>query len=116
MKKSDHIILQTLKKKAAKSSCTYRISAIAFDAKGDVLGTAVNSHADWNVIEKDGIGREGTAKHAERKLMAQYSENIKSIIICRIGHGGALRPIDPCPVCAKAAKKLGITITTVRED
>ena len=116
MKKSSHSILKTLEKKACQSDCTYRISAIAFDAKGDVLGTAVNTHSAWDVIKKDGVGREGTARHAERLLMGRYAENIKTILICRVGHSGKLRPIDLCPVCAKAARKLGIRISTVAEE
>ena len=115
MKKSDIGIITKLKKKAAKSSCTYRVSAVAFDNKGNVLGQAVNKHSEWDVIEKySGKGRSGTAKHAEHILIRQYSQNIKTILICRVGNAGALRPIDPCPACKKAAEKYGIKIISVK--
>lgn len=107
-------IVSLLKEKASRSDCTYKISAIAFDKKGDVLGHMTNKHADWDVIEKEnGIGRAGTAKHAERLLMQRYQGVVKTIIICRVGHSGDLRPIDPCPACQKVAEKLGVKIISI---
>jgi len=109
----DPATLTQLLKKAAKSDCTYRVAAIAFDKKGDVLGCVSNSHSAWDVVKSDGVGRPGTGVHCERTLMSRYGVNIKTIVICRIGHGGDLRPIEPCSVCQKAARKLGIKILTV---
>ena len=39
----------------------------------------------------------------------------KKILIIRIGIGGKLRPIDPCGVCAKMAKKRGVKIVSFKE-
>lgn len=103
---------QLLKEKAAHSPCTYRVSGVAFDAKGDVLGHATNSHAQWNVLDY-GSGRAGTAKHAERILLARYRDLIKTIVICRIGRSGNILPIDPCPTCKKAAAKYGVKIVSL---
>lgn len=103
-----------LREKASHSPCTYKISAVAFDAKGDILGHTTNSHSlNWNVLEKEKVGRAGTATHAERRLLSQYGSLIKTIVICRTGRSGELRPIDPCPVCQKAAAKYGIKIVSV---
>lgn len=105
---------QLLKEKASHSPCTYRISAVAFDRKGDILGHVTNSHSvNWNILEKQKVGRAGTAFHAERRLLAQYGQLIKTIVICRVGRGGDLRPIDPCPACQKAASKYGIKIVSL---
>lgn len=101
-----------LKEKAMHSPCTYKISAIALDAKGDVLGHVTNSHY-WNVLEKESVGRAGTADHAEKRLFRQYGQLIKTIVICRVGRGGQLRPIDPCPACQKIAAKYGAKIVSV---
>ena len=99
--------------KATHSPCTYKVSAIAFDAKGDVLGHSTNSHSyNWNVLDH-GEGRAGTGVHAERKLISRYGSNIKTILICRVGRSGELRPIDPCSACKKAAAKYGIKIISV---
>ena len=101
-KKFNPTIISNLKEKAAQSPCTYRIAAVAFDKKGDILGHASNNHSDWNVLEKDnGIGRAGTGKHSERQLIKHYGKNIKSILIARIGRSGKLRPISPCKACQK---------------
>lgn len=108
-------IKTVLQKKASKSHCTYKVSAVAFDKKGEVLGCVSNKHSFWNVLDDtDGEGRAGTAKHAERLLLQRYSRHVKTIIVCRTGKGGVIRPIDPCPVCRKAAAKLGVEIITVR--
>lgn len=113
-KNISHSIMNLLKEKATHSDCTYRVSAIAFDKKGNILGHTTNKHADWDVIEKEkGIGRAGTAKHAERLLMSRYGSNIKTILIARVGHSGELRPIDACPACQKVADKFGIKIVSV---
>lgn len=111
----DARIKSVLQKKASKSHCTYKVSAVAFGKKGEVLGCVSNKHSAWNVLEDTaGEGRAGTAKHAERLLMQRYSKHVKTIIVCRTGKGGAIRPIDPCPACKKAAAKLGVEIITVR--
>lgn len=103
-----------LREKAANSPCTYKISAIAFDKKGDVLGHATNSHSkNWNVLDKDSAGRPGTGIHAERKLLERYRGLVKTILICRIGRGGDLRPIEPCETCSKVARKYGVKIMTI---
>lgn len=108
-------IVSLLKEKAVKSDCTYKVSAVAFDKKGDILGHVTNRHSDWNVLTKEnGKGRAGTAKHAERLLMQRYKGLIKTIVICRVGHSGMLRPIEPCRSCQKVADKLGISIISVQ--
>jgi hypothetical protein len=40
---------------------------------------------------------------------------VVSIVICRIGRGGAVRPIAPCANCQKVANKLGVSITSIEE-
>ena len=111
-----HATINLLKEKASHSSCTYRVAAICFDHKGNLLGHTTNKHADWDVVEKEKAGRAGTSKHAERLLISRYSNNIGTIVIARIGHSGQLRKIDPCPACRKAAEKYGIKIVSIGEE
>lgn len=114
MKKGDRAVAELLKEKASHSPCTYRVSAVAFDAKGDILGHATNSHAvNWDVLDKCPRGRAGTSQHAERILLRRYRDLVKTIVICRIGRGGELLPIDPCPVCRKVASKYGAKIISI---
>ena len=90
-------VMTLLQEKAANSPCTYRISAVAFDKKGEILGHVTNSHSkNWNVLEKCGVGRAGTSEHAERRLLQRYRDLVKTIVICRIGRSGEIRPINPC--------------------
>lgn len=104
------IIVLRLKKKAAQSRSKYRISAIAFDERGDFVAQAFNGLPPDGVVGKPGIGI-----HAEWKLMMKYGSLIKTIIISRIGHSGEWRPIKPCGNCRALADKLGIKLTTIEE-
>lgn len=113
MKKQSVKLIKHLTKKALKSHCTYKVSAVAFDNKGNVLGSIANKHSKWDVLEKEHAGRAGTAEHPERMLIARYGKNVKTLVICRVGRAGELRPIDPCPACAKVAKKYGVKILSV---
>ena len=97
-------MLQRLIKKATSSICTYKVAAVAYDKRGNVLGFARN---------RPFMHRVGGSKHAEEELMYLYPGRIRTIVICRVGHGGILRRIDPCDACASNAQRRGITITSV---
>lgn len=94
-------------KKAKQSRCTHRISALGLNHEGICVSRATNVSR---------FSRKGGGIHAEMRIMAKAKEKgIKTIIICRIGKGGELRPIDPCQKCADTAKKLNIKIITIKE-
>ena len=99
----DQIQMRAMKK-ANQSICRYKVSAVGFDKKGRMIGTACN---------RPRFSKEGGSIHAEMRLMSQYKENLKTIIICRINDGGELKPIDPCLACATKAKELGIKIVSI---
>ena len=109
-----------LKKKAIAGRLKFRIAAIAFSRKGNVLGMEVNScisrRISYEEYSKRCITKESckfSGKHAERALMEKYGKRIASILILRVGHGGDLRAIQPCDMCKKIADKLGIRIFSV---
>lgn len=97
-----------LYKKAIKSPCRFKISAIAISHKGEVLGVSRNSFQPVKLKEHLGI-------HAEMKLMSQYGRNIKTIFIMRTGNSGSILPIDPCEICKEKAKELGIKIMNIKD-
>ncbi len=93
-------------RKAKKSLCSHRVSAIGLNKKGEIIGKTFNS--PW--LDK----RRGNS-HAEMALMKRYSKRgLKTIIITRVNKSGELLPIDPCDVCARTARELGIKIKTIR--
>lgn len=103
-------LLEMLGKKAAQSKSKYRISAMAFDSRGEFLGQAFNG------LPMDEMNiKKGSGVHAEARLMRKYGQLAKTIIISRIGHKGDWRPIQPCPKCQQLADKLGISLTTIEE-
>lgn len=91
-------------KKARQSPIKYRVCAIGFNKKDEVLGIVHNT---------TGIHLERQF-HAEERLMTRYPE-LKKIVIIRIGLSEELRPIDPCSVCAKMAAKRGVKIVSFEE-
>jgi len=94
-------------KKARQSSCTYRVSAIGLNKRGEVLGSTTNRHRSIHPV-KGNI-------HAEIALIHKYGKQLRTIIICRVGNGGDILPIHPCPNCQRIADSLGIKIETVWE-
>lgn len=110
-KKNMRIIKERLFTKANASRCEFRISAIAFDKRGEFIGQAFNSRRE-GLKAKYGKGR---GVHAEMKLMHEYGNRIKTIVISRIGNGGDWLPIKCCPKCQAVANKLGITVFAIDE-
>ena len=100
-----HLIPKAINK-AEQSPSKFKISAIGLDEKGQVLGSAFNS------IRFD---RFGGGVHAEMALLSRYGNNVKIIILCRVGKSGELRPIHPCEKCQKILDKKSIKVITVEE-
>ena len=68
-------LVSLLKEKASHSDCVYKISAVCFDNKGNILGHVTNKHSSWDVVKKEkGAGRAGTARHAERLLISKFGK------------------------------------------
>lgn len=113
-KKNDKMLYMRLSEVCCHSPCTYKVGAIAFDKKGDILGEYSNSYSLW--VDNEGqktLNRRGTGRHAEARLIRRYGRRIRTILIMRVGKGGSLKPIDPCPTCQKLAEKYNIKIQTV---
>jgi hypothetical protein len=98
-------IIKIAKRKALESHCRYKISALGFNRKNDLIDYVKNEHR-W-----EGKGR---GSHAEMLLMKRNCTSLKSIIICRVNRKGDFLPIDPCKVCAEKARELNIKIYTIK--
>jgi len=114
-------LIAKLKQKATTGQLKFRIAAFAFSKKGNFLGSAVNSISSWITYEgyqsrcETGETCKHSGRHAERILIEKYGKRISTILILRIGHSGNLRPISPCAMCSKIAKKLGIKIMSLQD-
>lgn len=93
------------KKKAQQSECTFRVSAIGLNKRGEIVGSAINR---YKYKERD----RGQI-HAEISLIHNYGKKISTIIICRVGNSGNILPIHPCDKCKKVADAMNIKIETV---
>lgn len=94
-------------KRASKSMCRYRISAIGLNKKGEVIGSAFN---------KPRFDKLHGGLHAEVNLIRRYQSQLKTIIICRVNAKGKVLPIHPCVKCKELADKLKIEIKSISED
>lgn len=97
--------IDRLVKKAQQSVCKYRVAAIGFDRKGNVVGLTSN---------RPRISRDGGSAHAEMRLINRYGRRLRTILIIRTNDKGALQPIVPCANCTKAAMMHGIKIRSIR--
>jgi cytidine deaminase len=93
-------------KKALQSTCTHKVSAIAYDWKGQILGFTSN---------QQGYHKKGGGIHAECKAIRKWGKRIKTILICRANVSGQLLPIHACDKCRKMADKNGIVIKTIED-
>ena len=92
-------------RKALKSSCRYRVAAIALDKRGVPLAYAMNSPR---------FSKPHGGEHAEIAVMKKVSiERVKTILIARVNKAGDLLPIHPCETCERVATKYGIKIKTI---
>ncbi len=99
-------LVERLKKKAAKSPCRYKISAIGIDHRGRVIASATNLPR---------FPRKGGGLHAEQRVIKNSPRSLSTIVLVRLGLLGEVRPIEPCARCKELAAKLGIKIITVEE-
>jgi cytidine deaminase len=84
-------IIQRAIKKAEQSTCKMKVAALGFNRDGVCVSAKTN---------KPRFQRKGGGMHAERLVMEEAKvKGIVKILICRIGKGSELRPIDPCPAC-----------------
>jgi cytidine deaminase len=98
-------IIAIAKKKASQSSCKYKVSAIAFNKKGEMVATAVNKHGQHSTHYR--------GLHAEMECLAKCNSVPKTMLICRVNPKGDFMPIDPCDNCRKVLEGKNIKILTV---
>lgn len=103
-------LINIMEKKAEQSTNNFHIAAAAFSKKNNLLGTA-----SCNPNKNFPVSKKGTGIHAEAELIKKYKRQIDKIYICRICRSGAPRPIEPCPNCAKLAKKYDIKIINIHD-
>lgn len=91
-------------KKAMQSLCKFRISALGFNSKDELIYKATNK---LRFISKGG------GIHAEQVVMKRAGPSLSYIIICRVNRKGLILPIDPCEICSSLAKKRKIKIISL---
>lgn len=89
-------------RKANSSMCRIKIAAISV-WKGRIVYAS----------NRPRYMRKGGGVHAEMALMRRYGKAISEILILRTNKSGHLLPIEPCEVCARKARELGIKIKTI---
>lgn len=100
--------IKKLISKAVSSQCKYKVSAIAFDKRGNFLGVCSN---------KPFLSKKGGSIHAEMQLLNRYgSSNIDRVILLRTNlNGSSFLPIKPCDACKRVLDKHGIKVFSITE-
>jgi cytidine deaminase len=101
---TSHDIRRRAIKKAFQSDCRYKISALGFNNRGELIYTATNQKRFYY---------RGGGIHAEMRVMLKAGPALKTVVICRVNKRGDLLPIEPCPVCQKKAEELGVRIVSI---
>lgn len=102
----DPQFIKEIQQKAEQSAAKFRIAAFGINRKGECVAKATNQSR---------FVKKGGGIHAEMKIMLEaHRKRIKTIIICRVGRGGSILPIEPCSVCSQKAEELGIKIISVK--
>lgn len=99
-------VLDRAKKKAAQSSCIYRVCAVGFDKNGKIIAFGVN---------RPRFDKLSGGKHAEMVVLEKGGPRIKSMMICRIGATGSLLPIHCCTACQRILNRRNIKVYTAME-
>ena len=100
--------ISRLRNKALQSECKTKISALGLNRRGECVIVANNQKR---------FCRKGGGIHAEQRVFKQAMRlGVVRVIICRVGRGGDLLPIEPCSVCQKIADKMGIVIDTIPKE
>jgi hypothetical protein len=91
-------------------SLKYKICAIAFSKRNNLLGIEMNGHRPFESV------RRGGGDHAETKLIKKFGRRIDRIYIMRVGKTCDALPIHACENCSKVADKYGIKIIPLHEQ
>lgn len=91
-------------KKAKKSICRFKISAIGMNKKGEVI--YISSNKPRFVRKYGGI-------HAEEEVIKKAGPSLYKIYIIRVNKNGDKLPIEPCKKCRNLAKKYNIKIKSI---
>jgi hypothetical protein len=90
--------------KALQSLCTYKVSALGLNKKGEIIYKSTNKHR---------FDRLGGSVHAEMDVMLRAGPGLAMIVLCRVGRSGDILPIHSCPACQRKADELGVKIVPV---
>lgn len=97
-------VLKWMRRKSKQSVCTYRVVAVGFSRKGNIIGMNMS---------RPQKNRHSALGHAEYQLMTRYGRKLHKIVIARFNGRGDMLPIEPCKNCSGLAERLGIIIERI---
>ena len=100
-------LIKKARKKSKKNPCKYKVAAICYDKRNNLLGIA------YNVPRFE---HKGGGTHAEMMALQKWGVTIKRMTLIRFGNGGDLLPIEPCKSCKRVLDKLGVKVTHHKGD
>lgn len=107
--------LETAVQLALSTDGRFKVAALLFDRKGNLLSSAHNSYVKSHPLQKHYAERVGRSEkaflHAEiAALLKLKGRKAKKILLVRVNNKGKLLPVDPCPICALALREHGVSV------
>ena len=94
-------IINQARSKVKNNPCKFRVCAICYNRRGNLLGIAYNYPR---------LSKKGGGIHAEIAALQKWGIMIHSMTLLRFGKGGDLLPIHPCKNCQRVLDKMGIKV------
>lgn len=90
----------------------YRLCAIAFDEKDNILSVGYNSYTKSHPLQASFAIKAGHHHkiylHAEIAALVRAKQPVYRLVVVRINNDGHLRQARPCPVCQLAIEAAGV--------
>jgi len=99
-------IIESLIQKAYKSQCRFRVAAAVFDRRWKLLSLKSNAPR---------FDRYGGSVHAEMAALKEAGKTATYLILCRVGHKGAILDIHPCKTCQRIINKYQVKVILLKE-
>lgn len=96
---------------ASLSDGKFRHAAFCLDYRGRIISSATNTYKTHpqqaRYAELAGRPKK-ISLHAEMSALIKATEDVETLLVCRVNKRGELRNSKPCPICSLAIEKSNI--------
>jgi len=89
----------------------FKHAAFCLDSRGRIISTGVNTyktHPQQAHYAKLAGRPKKIALHAEMSALVKATEEVDTVLVCRVNNRGQLRNSKPCPICSLAIQQANV--------